>query len=283
MRFIGLKYILSFFLVLSIVMLIGCGNNIHSAAYEGDLDTVKDWIERGEDVNAKHSISDGNILSYAVCSSNIDLVKFLITNGANINQLDANGTTPLHYASRMGSAEIVKLLCSKGANPNLFAPDYNRSSSQYSSDFPFEGTPLYWAIAEKKLKEEEKVKIVNALLANGVDLSGKYHGEQLIEPIVFAVNSRSISVTKMLLENGADVDPSRGCPLHEAVINNDLDMITLLLDNGANVNRKESYGSSYNLLGIVETKAISPKKVTPLQLAKSDEVKALLRQYGAKE
>jgi len=282
---INLKHIIIPILVVGIMMLAGCSNSnnpIHSAALEGDFDTVKAWVKKGGDVNAKHSVSNGNILSYAVVSRNVELVKFLITKGAQVNQLDSDGTTPLHYASRRGNAEIVKLLCSNDANPNVFAMDYVRRGSQTREWFPYEGTPLYWALAAKKEKEGEKEKKVQALLACGADLSGKYSGGQSLEPIVFAVNSRNVLVTKMLLDAGADVNPSRGTPLHEAVVNDDANMVRLLLQYGANVNRKESYGTSVNLLGWGQSKAMLPEESTPLQLAESEEIKVLLRQHGDK-
>ena len=278
-----LKHILIPMVVVGAMVLTGCsnGNNpIHDAAVKGGLDTVKAWVEKGGDVNAEHSASKSNILSYAVVSGNVDLVKFLIMKGAHVNQLDANGTTPLHYAAKRGNAEIVTLLCTNGAKPNIFAMNYVRHHSESSSDFPYEGTSLYWAIASEKKGEKEK--IVQAILACGADLSGKYRGAQFLEPIVYAVNSHNITVTKMLLDNGADVNPTNGAPLHEAVINNDVNMVNLLLQYGADVNRKESYGTSVNLLGLAKTKALLPKKLTPYQLAESDEVRAILRQHEAK-
>jgi len=43
----------------------------------------------------------------------------LIDNGANINNQNNNGLTPLHQASKNGLKEIVELLISKGADVNI--------------------------------------------------------------------------------------------------------------------------------------------------------------------
>ena len=47
---------------------------------------------------------------------NIDAVKHMITNGANIEMTSSNGRTPLYSASRWGHLEIVKVLISNKAN-----------------------------------------------------------------------------------------------------------------------------------------------------------------------
>lgn len=48
------------------------------------------------------------------------MVKLLIDHGADVNAKDNNNATPLHYAC---TAEILKLLLEKGANPNAIAKE----------------------------------------------------------------------------------------------------------------------------------------------------------------
>ena len=48
---------------------------------------------------------------------NIDAVKHMITNGANIEMTSSNGRTPLYSASSHGHLEIVKFLI---INPMVF-------------------------------------------------------------------------------------------------------------------------------------------------------------------
>jgi len=49
---------------------------------------------------------------------NIEIVKYLIEKGSNINQGRTNGTTPLYIASQNSHIEIVKYLIEKGSNIN---------------------------------------------------------------------------------------------------------------------------------------------------------------------
>ncbi len=55
----------------------------------------------------------------AVKDGNIDRVRLLIAEGADINFQDKNGSTPLHWAAYYGRKEIAKLLLMQGASPYI--------------------------------------------------------------------------------------------------------------------------------------------------------------------
>jgi len=79
------------------------------------------FLSQGSDVNAKDS--DGGIaaLHWAV-RTDIEPVKFLVSNGANVNaKREYDGCTPLMYAVMDGQVEIVKFLVSQGADVNVKA------------------------------------------------------------------------------------------------------------------------------------------------------------------
>ena len=48
----------------------------------------------------------------------IDKVKHLINEGADVNAKDVYEKTPLHWAAEKGHKEIVEILLKKGANVN---------------------------------------------------------------------------------------------------------------------------------------------------------------------
>lgn len=56
------------------------------------------------------------VLSIAVENQHIDIVELLLAAGANPNQRDAIGQSPMELAVRIGHLEIVKLLASAGAS-----------------------------------------------------------------------------------------------------------------------------------------------------------------------
>lgn len=73
----------------------------------------------------KYISYDVNPLNTAICKGDIETVKKLIENGANVNKF-SGGLTPLMTAARYNKVEIIHLLLSKGANPHITADNgYN--------------------------------------------------------------------------------------------------------------------------------------------------------------
>ncbi|MCA1059057.1 ankyrin repeat domain-containing protein [Rossellomorea aquimaris] len=90
------------------------------AAHFDRFEIVKLLLNFGADIN---SVSNSNV-SYIPSNTALhagiagkaskELVEFLLDQGANVNQLDSSGHTPLHIAAFDGSAEIVSLLLAYG-------------------------------------------------------------------------------------------------------------------------------------------------------------------------
>ena len=53
------------------------------------------------------------------------MVKFLVENGAEVNQMEGGGNTALFWAAFGGHAGIVKCLLQNGADPQLFGSEIN--------------------------------------------------------------------------------------------------------------------------------------------------------------
>ena len=72
--------------------------SIHDAAYEGNIEAVKQHLAAGTDVNAKDKEGD-TPLHIATWNSHWQIAQLLITKGADVNaQLD-DGRTPLDLAT----------------------------------------------------------------------------------------------------------------------------------------------------------------------------------------
>lgn len=57
---------------------------------------------------------------HAACANGqVEMARLLLSSGADANQLDRNGVTPLMRAATIGSRDLVKLLLSHGADPKL--------------------------------------------------------------------------------------------------------------------------------------------------------------------
>ena len=101
------------------VVLVGCGESvpkilIQQAAYDGNIEAVKQHLAAGTDVNAK--ASRGWTPLHSVATK--EIAELLIANGADVNAKDKIGGTPLHLAAHSGLKEIVELLIANGANMN---------------------------------------------------------------------------------------------------------------------------------------------------------------------
>lgn len=251
----------------------GCNKsvNIHHEALEGNKKEVISFIENGGDVNQRHEKSGGNLISYAVVSGDTELVSYLISKGANINELDYNGTTALHYAAREHHGEVIKQLVTAGANPNIFASRYNTNNS--SSDFPYKGAPLHWALASNNKNTTQKEAAITTLLDVGSNVNAI--GRVWVQPpLDLAVRHCDISIVKLLIDAKADVNS--GVALIYAVTKDDLEVVRLLIDSGADVNKQ---AQNTRLTISDPTRKIR----SALSEAKSTEMRALLVSAGARK
>ena len=95
--------------------------SIHDAAYEGNIEAVKQHLVSGADVNAKTGVGE-TPMQIAYQKGHTEIVELLIANGADGNA-KGDGQTPLHGAAYWGSKEIVQLLIAKGVDVNAKTND----------------------------------------------------------------------------------------------------------------------------------------------------------------
>ena len=102
------------------VVLVGCGPpdiSIHDAAYDGNIEAVKQHLADDADVNGRDE--DGYApLHFAALAGHKEIAELLIAKGAEVNAKDGDGWTPLYYPAAKGHKEIVELLIGKGADLN---------------------------------------------------------------------------------------------------------------------------------------------------------------------
>lgn len=259
-------------------------SSVHDEAWNGNLQAVKAFVEKGGDVNDRHKLSGGTILSYAAGSGNIDLVRYLISKGANVNALDNNGTTALHYAAREHREQVIRLLVASGSIQNVFADKYQRSYTESHTgmmDFPYEGTPLYWAICSKDKSSAQKEASFKALLEAGADPNA-IHAKVNYTPLELAVVYGNAAIVRMLIQ--AKADTRTGFPLHQAVAMDNYEIVKLLIESNADVNKPARSIRGFQPLDEIAGKPVplGGRAVTPLSLAKSDQIRQLLVNSGAR-
>lgn len=209
------------------------------AAYMGKADILRALIEKGANLElvAEYSMIKATPLGFAVLGSSTACVKILLSNGAltngsvsnqgfgnatstynwlmhavKVNDLESaaalisagapteyiadfymdfkyNGKTPLIYAAELGHADMVKLLLDKGANINAMGKDWQgnavNSPLMTAAEFGHEG-------------------IVSELVARGASVTrADAFG---MTPLLSAAKQSRVNTSKVLLDNGADIN-----------------------------------------------------------------------------
>ena len=103
-----------FLTTIAAVLGVGCGpSGIHDAAYDGNIEAVKQHLDAGTDVNAKGS-GGWTPLHHAAIEGHKEVAELLIAKGADVNAKNEDGDTPLDQAIRYKHPETADLLSKHG-------------------------------------------------------------------------------------------------------------------------------------------------------------------------
>jgi len=133
------------------------GKDIFNAALQGTLRDIEHHINNGANINTQQPGTGQTPLHYAIMNLNpdsgLEIVRYLIANGADVNIHAEGGSTPLHVAAinPRADVEILRLLIANGANVNA-----KNSAGK---------TPLDFAgLNTNKSMVEEKKSIIRAAM-----------------------------------------------------------------------------------------------------------------------
>jgi ankyrin repeat protein len=162
------------------------------------------------------------ILMLAVYHDCENIVKILISRGADPNKTGNDGNTPLIInIENNKSLAIGKYLLNKGAN--TCKPDEKGR------------TPLSWAVLKKN------IKMINTLLDHGAEMT-------IHTALLEAIASDDVVIVKLLKKRGADINlvyPDTGTtPLMKALTLKHGKVAKFLIENGADVHLKGKDGKS---------------------------------------
>ncbi|NXY71943.1 MYPT2 phosphatase, partial [Glareola pratincola] len=153
----------------------------------------------------------------ACIDENLDMVKFLVDNGANVNQQDNEGWTPLHAVASCGYLNIAEYLISHGANVAAV-----NSEGEVPSDIAEE------AAMKDLLLEQVKKQGVD------LDLARKEEEQQMLQDARQWLNSGRIEDLKQ---------PRTGATaLHVAAAKGYSEVMRLLIQAGFNLNVQDNDG-----------------------------------------
>ncbi|XP_075218628.1 uncharacterized protein LOC142323194 [Lycorma delicatula] len=188
-------------------------------------------ISRGSNINEiKGFACNFGVLTYALAkqSRSKDLLQELIDNGADVNSVDLDGYTPLLLALKNNcSVDCIILLIENNA-------DVNKSSKcRYT-------TPLLMAMELRRDKE-----IVLALINNGADVN--VVDEYGMSPLMYAISHNDYKdIIEHLITKGGNINRHYfdGSPLMLAMKRNDTEIISRLINSGADINVRDKHGNN---------------------------------------
>jgi ankyrin repeat protein len=109
-------------------------NALIDAALYGHEEIARYLLAHGSKANLMSPASGGTALFIALNADNTDMLKLLIQGGANVNQADKEGETPLMIASSGGDAEMVAFLKGMGAKFNSPSEEFFCAASRGDVD-----------------------------------------------------------------------------------------------------------------------------------------------------
>ena len=160
------------------------GELLCCAARNTSYGVVKHFLSRGFNANWSNPVSTLTPLHEAANIGSLEIVKYLVENGCNVNSKSNSGRTPLFSAAFKGNAQIIEYLAQKGADMN----------SQVNTGL----SPLHTACV---YGTEDAII---ALVKNGCDVNIKENDGNT--PLHCLMEQGKIKIIKFLVDNGADIN-----------------------------------------------------------------------------
>ena len=282
-----------------------------TAARSGNPDAVKVLITHGANVNAREQWQGQTALMFAAAENNAAAVKVLVDAGADMNvqskvwnfpeykyetngmavfQLPRGGWTALMFAARQNAMQAAAILADSKADLNAKDPDGTTALQLAVLNVHYDlasmllrkgadpnvadnsgMTALYAAVDmrspagmmtrpnPKLTAEIDASEMVKILLANRADPNARLskpiigrHNNLLGDtslgdgttPLIRAVKSNDLTVVRLLLEGGADPTITLKDRTTTAMIATSLDAIKLLVEHGVDVNAFNTNGQT---------------------------------------
>ncbi len=170
----------------------------------GTAQIVKHLIKHGANINEKDKYGH-TAMMYAVGTGDVEKVKILLNHGADLKTRENDGDTALSWAASFGSVEPLKLLLKRGADVNV----KNKKGH----------TALMWACLSRSIRIEklkfsspckeydEESKYNYRTNAYDVKLRRSYYyDENECKRQLESIKMKYLKTVKILVENGADMN-----------------------------------------------------------------------------
>ncbi len=135
-------------------------NCLHYASCSNNPEIVKIILNKAPDLINDIDIYGRTPLHYAIwngTNAQIDIIKLLIKGKCDVNCVDEEKMTPLHFAADAGKGKVIKLLLENGANPFLKDSRTNRNCLEIACNEKIREIIIMYCGGEFK-EEMDKIK-----------------------------------------------------------------------------------------------------------------------------
>ena len=226
---------------------------LHIAAQYSSTDIMQLLVQRGADIKCLNNNKD-NVLKRACFGKSLQTVKFIssLDLRIDINTTDNLGYTALHTAAQNSSLEVVEFLIDQGANPYSTAKNgdtilHSACLSNYHPKAKVVYLMRYETLVNMKNSKDytplliaaefNTLSTVECLVNNGADVHAVNHkGDTALYRAAF---SRSVPKLRYLIDKGLEINMPNTfgfIPLHASIEHSSLPVVQFLVSNGADIN-----------------------------------------------
>uniref|UniRef100_A0A4W6C3C4 Ankyrin-1 n=1 Tax=Lates calcarifer TaxID=8187 RepID=A0A4W6C3C4_LATCA len=232
---------------------------LHIAALAGQEKVVAELVNYGANVNAQSHQKGFSPLYMAAQENHLEVVKFLLENGANQSLPTEDGFTPLAVALQQGHENVVALLINYGTKGKVRLPALHiaaRNDDTRTAAVLLQNDPNPDVLSKKNrlttgftplhiAAHYENMSVAQLLLNRGANVN--FTPKNGITPLHIASRRGNVMMVRLLLDRGAQIDAKTKdelTPLHCAARNGHVRIIEILLEHGAPIQAKTKNGLS---------------------------------------
>lgn len=263
---------------------------LHAAVRDDNMSAVEQRVKVGIDINRKEPTLGYTALHVAIVCRRDRMIKYLASNGAHIDIVDANGLTPLDLAILQENDDIVEWLMLHGTRMRhdnfrvhlaFVAAGHLQNSDMrqmmenaYEKQNGTQATEILKhevALIEAQTDELEMLDMFKRLTTNQMvkeeiertidgcrNLPGVgQHASTRCNCLHAAAYQGDMDTVRHLVSNGFDVNNCDSMnsftPLHCAVLSNHAEVAKYLVDHGANIDSIDRMGMTSLHLAVFES------------------------------